>query len=90
MAAACAAASLHCPVVQPALHSSQCGTCQYCDRVVYCSLLGVVCGVWCVVCVLFVWWGILQSFPPRRGGGWGCRGWWGGIAGWGGMALKGG
>lgn len=36
----------------------------------------VVCG-WCVV---FVWWGILCVLPPRRGGGWGRRGWWGGIA----------
>lgn len=39
----------------------------------------------CVVCAVrvclysFVWWGILQSLPPRSGGGWGCRGWWGGI-----------
>ena len=41
-----------------------------------------VCGVWCgaVRCALFVWWGILCPLPPRRGGGWGHRGWWGGIA----------
>lgn len=39
-----------------------------------------VCGVWVVsVSVLFVWWGILCLLPPRRGGGWGHRGWWGAV-----------
>lgn len=33
-----------------------------------CSLPGV-CGVWCVVCVVFVWWGILCWLPPHSGGG---------------------
>lgn len=40
-------------------------------------------GVWRVdgvcVSVLFVWWGILCALPPRRGGGWGHRGWWCGM-----------
>lgn len=41
-------------------------------------------GVWCAggecVSVVFVWWGILCVLSPRRGGGWGRRGWRGGIA----------
>lgn len=28
---------------------------------------------------VFVWWGILRALPPRRGGGWGRRGWWDGM-----------
>lgn len=40
-------------------------------------------GVWCAgggcVSVLFVWWGILCLLPPRRGGGWGHRGWWAAV-----------
>lgn len=45
-----------------------------------------------VVCVsvLFVWWGsLLPVPPPRRGGGWGHRGWWGGVTRWGGMVTEG-
>ena len=54
----------------------------------YCSLPGA-CGVWCVVCVVFVWWGILCLFPPRSAGGWGRRGWWGGMTRWGGIVMEG-
>ena len=46
--------------------------------------------VWCgVVCVVFVWWGILCPLPPRRGGGWGHRGWWGAVVVVGGMVSEG-
>lgn len=48
------------------------------------------CGVWCAgVSVLFVWWGILCPLPPRRGGGWGHRGWWGAVVVVGGMVREG-
>lgn len=42
-----------------------------------------VCGVWCVgdVCLWCSCGGVSSVRPPpRRGGGWGHRGWWGGIA----------
>ena len=58
-------------------------------RVVCCPLLGAaVCGGECVS-VLFVWWGILCVLPPRRGGGWGYRGWWGAVVVVGGMVSEG-
>lgn len=41
------------------------------------------------VSVLFVWWGILCPLPPRRGGGWGHRGWWGAVVVVGGMVSEG-
>ena len=77
MAVVCAAGGLLSPV---------CVACALPVPVQYSSVLLScccwVCGVWwCVQCVVFVWWGILCLLPPRRGGGWGCRGWWGGIAG---------
>ena len=73
MAAVCAAAVLPGAVVWLVPYSSHCGAGEYCCHVVHCSLLGV----WCVggecVSVLFVWWGILCSPPPRRG-------WWVGVS----------
>ena len=73
-------------VLLPSCPVQWCGSCpthphcsagEYCCHVVYCSLPGVwVVGMWCV---LFVWWGILCPLPPRRGGGWGHRGWWGAV-----------
>lgn len=79
MAVVCTAAVLPGAVAWPVPCSSHCSAGEYCCHVVHCSLPGV----WCVgggrVSVLFVWWGILCPLPPRRGGGWGHRGWWGGI-----------
>ena len=79
MAVVCTAAVLPSAVVWSVPYSSHCSAGEYCCHVVYCSSPGV----WCVggvcVSVVFVWWGILCPLPPRRGGGWGHRGWWGGI-----------
>lgn len=70
-------------------YSSHCSAGEYCCHVAYCSLPGV----WRVgggrVSALFVWWGILCPFPPRRGGGWGRRGWWGVLWMVGGMVSEG-
>lgn len=80
MAVGCAAAVLPGAVVWLVPYSSHCSASEYCCHVVHRSLLGVrVVGGGCVS-VLFVWWGILCALPPRRGGGWGRRGWWAGIA----------
>ena len=74
MAVVCATAVLPGAVVWPVPCSSDCSAGEYCCRVVHCPLPGAA--VWVVGCVsvLFVWWGILCPFPPRRGGWWGhCR-----------------
>lgn len=81
MAVVCTAtAVLPSAVVWLVPYSPHCSAGEYCCHVVHCYLSGV----WCVgggcVSVVFVWWGILCPLPPRRGGGWGHRGWWGGIA----------
>lgn len=47
------------------------------------------CGGVCVCPYSFVWWGILHSLPPRRGGGWGHRGAVGGMTRVGGMVSEG-
>lgn len=49
-------------------------------RVVHCSSPGAA--VWCgCVCLCSSCGGVSSVHsPPRRGGGWGRRGWWGGIA----------
>ena len=79
MAVVCAAAVLLSAVVWLVPYSSHCSAGEYCCHVVHCSLPGV----WCVggecVSVVFVWRGILCPLPPRRGGGWGHRGWWCGM-----------
>lgn len=58
-------------------------------RVVHCCLPGARCVGGECPSVLFVWWGILRLLPPRRGGGWGYRGWWGVWLVVGGMAMEG-
>lgn len=39
----------------------------------------VVCGWWTCVCAVRVVGYPLRAPPPRRGGGWGHRGWWGAV-----------
>lgn len=70
-------------------YSSQCGTHRYCCRVVCCLLPGVWCSAGDYLSEVFVWWGILRSPSPIRGGGWGHCVWWGGIVWWGGMVSEG-
>lgn len=79
MAVVCAAAVLPGAVVWVVPYSSRCSAGEYCCHVVYCSLPGAVVWVWVRVCVVRVV-GYPLCAPPRRGGGWGRRGWWGGIA----------
>lgn len=74
-AVVCAATVLPSAVAWLVPYSSHCSTHQYCCHVTQCSLPGVWCAGGGRVSVVFVWWGILCVLPPRRGGGWGHRGW---------------
>jgi len=55
---------------------------QYSSVLLSCRALFLTrcCGVWVVSACLWCSCGGVSSVrPPRRGGGWGHRGWWGGI-----------